>query len=112
MDGRTGAVMKHRYVLPSQLRVTFKARGGKKEREKLSGFLLSPKTVYNKERKFKVEKKHVPRSQNHISFNIVAHSGLMKEAFSGQVPSLVSLLLQFLYTFTVFLSVLGSNQQP
>lgn len=52
--------------------------------EKTTTCFLSPKTVYNKERKLKKKKKKdVPRSQTTFPFNIVAHSGLIEEAFSG-----------------------------
>lgn len=76
--------------------------------EKKMTCFLSPKTVYNKERKTQEEtEKKCSVQPNDISFNIVAHSGL-KEAFSGHCYDrfqlgLSSQLYLFFYTLTVFI---------
>lgn len=78
----------------------------KKKKKKQRTCFLSPKTVYNKE-KLKKKKKKCSMQPNDISFNIVAHSGLIEEAFSGHCYDRFQLglsqLFPFFYTFTVFI---------
>lgn len=100
-------IMCHSHIKKT-FKVTFEARDGKKTRT----CFLSPKTVYNKERKVKKEKRKRSVQPNDISFNIVAHSGLIEEAFSGhcndRFQAWFYLLNCFHFsTFSLFLYALG-----
>lgn len=88
-----------------------KKKKKRKEERRLESF-LSPKTVYNKERKREKQKKKCLVQPNSISFTIVAHSVLMEEAFSGHCSDRFQLglslqLFLFFYTRWLFFYALG-----
>lgn len=91
--------MCHNHIERS-LKVTFKASNGNKRR--LATCLQRLLRRRNRQ--------NCSVQPNNISFNIVADSEQIKEALSGQVSSSVSLLsclLFFFYTLTVFYMLLG-----